>query len=115
MSNYIVKAGESISDVVINSTGSLVNWDAICQANGFTDWTPILYAGQSIIIPSTVNIDSNSLQDAQAYPKCNSVRGDIYELIQDVWNTIFGNWILRTGFWNDGGVWIDTANWIDSL
>jgi hypothetical protein len=23
------------------------------------------------------------------------------------------NWILTTGFWNDNGVWDDTANWID--
>jgi hypothetical protein len=22
-------------------------------------------------------------------------------------------WILRTGFWDDGGEWIDTSNWID--
>ncbi len=24
-------------------------------------------------------------------------------------------WILATGFWNDGGAWDDTANWIDSI
>jgi hypothetical protein len=23
------------------------------------------------------------------------------------------NWILKTGFWNDNGIWDDTANWID--
>jgi hypothetical protein len=23
------------------------------------------------------------------------------------------NWILVTGFWNDGGEWIDTSVWID--
>jgi len=23
------------------------------------------------------------------------------------------NWILKTGSWNDSGVWEDTANWID--
>jgi len=22
-------------------------------------------------------------------------------------------WILATHFWNDGGIWIDTENWID--
>jgi hypothetical protein len=27
--------------------------------------------------------------------------------------TIAGSWILATGIWNDGGVWIDTSNWID--
>ncbi len=25
------------------------------------------------------------------------------------------DWILATGFWNDGGVWIDTEFWIDEL
>lgn len=24
-----------------------------------------------------------------------------------------GNWILATAFWNDSGVWVDGANWID--
>ena len=24
-----------------------------------------------------------------------------------------GDWILLTGFWDDGGSWIDTENWID--
>jgi len=23
------------------------------------------------------------------------------------------DWILRTGFWRDIGVWVDTENWID--
>lgn len=23
------------------------------------------------------------------------------------------NWILRTGFWRDAGVWVDTDFWID--
>lgn len=23
------------------------------------------------------------------------------------------NWILATGRWNDDGIWIDTAKWID--
>ena len=22
-------------------------------------------------------------------------------------------WILATHFWNDGGIWIDTKNWLD--
>jgi hypothetical protein len=27
--------------------------------------------------------------------------------------TISGAWILITGFWNDGGVWLDSATWHD--
>jgi hypothetical protein len=26
---------------------------------------------------------------------------------------VIGAWILATGFWDDGGVWDDTASWID--
>ena len=24
-----------------------------------------------------------------------------------------GVWILTTGFWNDGGVWVDNLSWVD--
>src|ERR1700739_2814859 len=110
-STYIVKVGESITDVILNSTGSLVNWDAILTANGFTDWIPTLTAGDSIVIPDNVNIDNNSLQDAQQYPKCNAVRQEIYDLIKDVFNVINNVWILRSGSWDDTGIWVDGAVW----
>lgn len=113
MSNYTVKVGESVSDVILNSTGSLLNWDAIATANGWTDWTPLLTAGDQIIIPATVNIDPNSLRDAQQYPKCNAIRQGILDQISDLWSIILNNWILTTGFWNDQAVWIDTDVWID--
>lgn len=27
--------------------------------------------------------------------------------------TVVSNWLLATGFWNDGGVWDDSATWND--
>lgn len=28
-------------------------------------------------------------------------------------NSTRNKWILKTGYWNDNGEWIDTKNWID--
>lgn len=72
MNNYIVKEGETITDVVLNTTGSIDNWNAILEANSFTDWVPSLIAGQSIIIPDTVVIQTNVLREMQIYPACNN-------------------------------------------
>jgi hypothetical protein len=113
MNSYPVQEGESIVDVVMNATGSLSNWDAILTANGFDDWTPVLKAGQVIIIPSTVVVDPNSLRQLQQFPICNNSVNDILTKINEVFDTMNDNWILATGFWNDDAVWIDTDFWID--
>jgi hypothetical protein len=121
--NYTVRVGETIRDVIINATGSIIatdpsgnivdNWDLILDANGFTDWTPDLIPGQQIVIPDTVFIDQNTLTDKITYPANNSVVNGFLNLIYEIWSLLINNWILLTGFWNDGGVWIDTDNWID--
>lgn len=72
MNNYVVKEGETITDVCFNATGTINNWSAILEANGFTDWTPVLIAGQSIIIPDTVEVQNNVLRALQIYPTCNN-------------------------------------------
>lgn len=118
--NYIVQVGETIRDVIINSTGSVGNdtvnnWNEIAKANGFTDWTPELTPGQSIIVPDTVFIDANTLRNRQTYPSNNSTVSNFLQLINDVWSLLTNNWILKTGFWNDGGLWIDTDSWIDNI
>lgn len=119
-STYTVRVGETMRDVVLNSTGSLANntdtlenWDLICQANGFTDWTPLLTAGQVLIIPDTVTVDNNTLAQAQVYPFNNSTISGYLAVLQTVWDLLTDRWILRTGFWDDTGIWIDTENWID--
>lgn len=113
MNSYLVKAGESISDVVINATGSLVNLDKVLNANNFTTWTPVLTAGQPVLIPDTVEIDQNALRDALAYPKCNTSVNDVFDQIAQIWQIMSDNWILTTGFWNDIAVWKDNKFWKD--
>lgn len=108
-------------DVVINSTGSLANntdtlknWDLICQANGFTDWTPLLTAGQVLIVPDTVAIDSNTLTQVTSYPVNNGTIPNYLAVLQTIWDLLTDRWILKAGFWDDSGIWIDTDNWKDS-
>lgn len=115
---YTVRVGETIRDVVINSTGvlanataTLSNWDKICNANGFTDWTPILMPGQKIIIPSDVITDSNTLNQVNSYPVNNSSIPNYLSVLQTVWDLLTDRWILRTGFWDNTGIWINTDHW----
>lgn len=68
---YTVKDGETISDVVLNATGSINNLDSILTANNFTEWVPTLTTGQTIIIPTTVVIQPNVLRDLAIYPANN--------------------------------------------
>jgi hypothetical protein len=113
MSKYIVKQGESIGDVVMNNTGSLSNWDEILKANEFDSWTPDLIAGQSVIIPDSLPVDANTKRQLALYPACNASVNDVYDRINDVFNIIYSNWILETGFWRDQGVWMDNKSWKD--
>ena len=109
---YIVQEGMSIFDVTLNATGTLVNLDAILTANNFTDWTPTLISGQSISIPDGVTTDLNVTRQLSTYPSVNNLTGQIINDINNVFDTI-PLWILLTGFWNDYGLWVDTAFWID--
>ena len=111
--SYIVKQGESISDVCLNATGTIANIDAILTANGFTDWNPVLTAGQSIIISDGLTYDYNTQKQLQVYSAVNNLTNKIINSIDTIFNTIINNWILQTAFWNDNGKWIDTAYWID--
>lgn len=110
---YIVKQGESITDVVLNSTGSKLNLDAVLTANGFTDWTPILITGQSVKIPSGLAVDANTKRQLEKYPAVNSVTTDVYAKIDGVFGLMADNWILTTGYWNDDYVWKDNRLWRD--
>jgi hypothetical protein len=110
---YTVKEGEGINDVVLNSTGSIVNLDLILTANSFTDWSPKLTAGQILQIPLTVKFDYNTLNQLKVYPAANNLTDNIISKIVTLWNTIANYWILTTGFWNDSATWIDTDFWID--
>lgn len=120
MSTYIVKPGESILDVVENSTGARIgpngidNWDVITLANGFDSWTPDLVAGQEVTIPDDqVDIDPNILRQLQTYPVCNNMDENVLDEIATIVAILSDNWILTTGFWNDNALWIDSKTWID--
>jgi hypothetical protein len=118
MTTYIVKQGESINDVVLNSTGTLGsstidNLDLVLEANGFTDWTPDLLAGQAVIIPDGVFMDLNALRQLQTYPAVNNLTDDIINKINIIFDLFSDAWILTTGFWNDAQIWKDDHFWTD--
>jgi hypothetical protein len=69
--NYTVQPGERILDVCLNATGTIANWSKILEANSFSTWTPVLYAGQILIIPDGVEIQTNVLREMQIYPASN--------------------------------------------
>jgi hypothetical protein len=117
--DYIVGVGETVRDVIINSSGSFgngssnANWDVIATGNEWDDWTPSLSPGESIAIPDNVYIDTNTQRNRQTYPANNTSVIGYLTIILAVWGLLINNWILLTGFWNDGGIWIDTDNWTD--
>lgn len=112
---YIVRWGESIGDVALNSTGStsVANLNLILDANNFDNWSPTLTSGQAIIIPDGVTIDQNALRQLTTYPADNHSVPDVYNQIGGLSDIIADDWILRTGFWNDAEHWHDTKFWID--
>ena len=113
MTTYIVQPGESIWDVTVNATGTLAGLDAVLDANGFTDWTPDLVAGSSVIIPNAAVLDLNALRQIQTYKICNTSVNDIATKINTIFEILKNFWILTTGFWNDDALWIDKDFWID--
>ena len=79
---YQTKIGETITDVCYNSAGSILAWEAILDANNFTDWTPDIEIGQIIEIPNIV--DSFALNIFQNYPVNNSLDIDIIDFENQV-------------------------------
>lgn len=87
MSNYVVRSGETIVDVILNATGNLMdNWSDVLDANSFTSWTPTLYVGQVIIIPDNAIIQPNILNILKSYPSCNNSFAS--DLLQQISNLI---------------------------
>lgn len=68
---YTVKEGETISDVVLNATGSIDNWFAILDANDMTSWVPTITTGDLILIPDSVILQPNVQRNLQIYPANN--------------------------------------------
>ena len=111
---YTVRVNETIGDVVMNSSGSIENWDLIVQNAFFSEWVPSLFAGQQIPIPSTINLNSNVYRSLNAYPANNFSVPDIYNQIDALFALLDNDpWILATSFWRDIGIWQDEKFWID--
>lgn len=114
---FIVTPLSTIGDVVMNSTGDIQNWGSILDANSFNDWTPTLYAGQKVAIPSSANLNLNNFRALNSYPANNFSIADIYEQINAIFEQLSGAdlWILRYGYWlDDPSQWIDTDRWLDN-
>lgn len=84
MGNYIAKEGEHITDVILNATGSLSNWDSILSENNLTDWTPDIQTGQVFVIPSGAIIDADALADLTVRSLCNRSVNDIQSKIDAI-------------------------------
>jgi hypothetical protein len=111
---YKVRYGETITDVILNATGNIINWEDILFQNEF-DWVPKLIAGQLVAIPQSVESDLNAYRALTKYPVNNNSENNVYEQIDAIFELLNGsnNWILADSFWNDFGQWYDTSFWID--
>lgn len=114
---YEIRYNETVVDWVLNGSGSIENWSIIAQENFWDTWTPDLFAGQKIKIPSTSNLNLNNFRALNAYPANNFSVADIYSQINAIFEQLSGAdlWILRYGYWlDDPSQWIDTDRWLDN-
>lgn len=114
---FPVGPGMSAWDVTLNAAGSLgvngdlSNLDAILEANGLDDWTPILPSGKVMIIPASVTPDPNALLQLDQFPVCNNTVNDVYDKIATIFDILSSNWILSTGFWDANSIWTVEGLW----
>ena len=81
---HTIKYGESISDIVINATGSILDYETILKNNSFNDWTPDLTIGEKILL---AGITQDNVQRVLIkYPACNNSNIDVNAKIQDFVN-----------------------------
>jgi len=79
---YTVRTGETVTDICINSTGTVNNWETILNDNLFDTWTPVLTPNQKIIL-SNVEIQNNVLLDVTSYPANNATDTPNYMALID--------------------------------
>lgn len=80
--SYIVKYGESVIDVVFNSTGDISAWSDFLNLNNFDNWTPELFSGELVSTPTVVLPDVQTA--LQQYPSCNISVNDVYSQIDSL-------------------------------
>jgi len=108
---YQIKQGESITDVLLNSVGTPAYWETFLNQNSKADWTPELMVNEKIEIPSGLLIDENTTRQLNIYPACNASVNDIYAQMALVVSIITNLWILKTGYWDNEGIWMNDKNW----
>lgn len=83
---YVTKAGETIHDVCLNATGtlSISNINIILDYNSFDNWTPTLYAGQTILIPDTVAKQVNVQRELFFRPAVNGMINDFQTQLDEI-------------------------------
>jgi phage tail protein X len=87
--DVVVKQGETITDIILNNTGDIINWNAVLDANpAVTDWTQILTVGQVITIPDTVAKNLNNIRQFALYPLNNASIATVYDQIIDILNSM---------------------------
>jgi hypothetical protein len=107
-------SGMQISDVVVNSTGAIENWDSILTAGNYDTWTPKLIAGQKIAIPASVTMNLNNFRALSIYPANNYSVPDVDSQINSIFERMSNPnvWILQTGRWNGAGIWTIDGEWL---
>jgi hypothetical protein len=110
--------GSVIEVPTVSNTGAWIvkgDWDA--STNTFPPGT-VLKGYQYL---NTADSTTLRMPDGGIIPKGTIIVARVDNPGQTVTNwyyllSVVGegtNWILATGFWNDNGIWDDTANWID--
>ena len=95
MSNYIVRQGETITDVVLNATGDISFMDEVLTLNSLSDWNPELTIGQVLLIPD-VSFDPEIISDLNLYPANNYSVYGLLDLMNTVLLILQGNAIVNT-------------------
>jgi hypothetical protein len=115
--SYTYRQNEEFFDGVLNSTGDMANWGTLLQVNSFDTWTPSVYAGFQIQVPTGLS-NLNNYRALTTYPANNFSTPDIYSQIDELFNLLANPlpWILYEpdGFWNDENhYFVDSAFWLD--
>lgn len=74
----------------------------------------------TVVVDSTVagQVTTTCTVDGHVYTRVDTISGGT--TVYGIWEHTSGggggggsNWLLASGFWNDGGEWDDNATWID--
>lgn len=90
MAQYSVLAGQTITDAVLNSCGDISAWSDILVSNDMDSWTPSLYSGQILDIPTDTTTNLDNINALKSYPANNFSTPDIYEQIDTVFGILAG-------------------------